>query len=521
MSAPAATEAPLFDWLQERSSGVLLHISCLPSSYGIGNFGAGALRFLDFLQASSFQVWQLCPLGPTGYGDSPYQCFSAFAGNPYFIDPEPLLQDGLLTADELAPLRQLPADRVDYGRLYELFPKLLETAHQRFVLRDEASFLDYGDFNTFREEQADWLEDYARFMALKEKFGGRSWLDWPPAFRDHAKANACGPDAELSRRVDSLVFQQYLFFAQLRKLRAEAAARGIQLMGDIPIFVALDSADAWARRDLFRLRKNGQPVAVAGVPPDLFSEDGQLWGNPLYQWKNHQADGFQWWTDRIRANLRIFDIVRLDHFRGFESCWAVPAKEETARNGKWTPCPGLALFQAIRKACPGARLLAEDLGVITPEVETLCRQTGLPRMAVLQFAFGAGPDNPFLPHNVSANQVIYSGTHDNETSAGWYETVDESVRDHLRRYLGVDGNSIAWDLIRAAIRSSARLAVIPLQDLLALGNEARFNAPGQAAGNWQWRYTPEQLDRLQADSASYLRGQLALYGRTPTGSGQM
>ncbi len=515
MSTEPETIPPLFDWLKTRSSGVLLHISSLPSDYGIGNFGAGAIRFLDFLQEASFVVWQLCPLGPTGYGDSPYQCFSAFAGNPYFIDLEPLTTDGLLNDDELQVLRQLSSTHVEYERLYQEVPKLLEIAYERFLQSKQPSFQDYGELAAFRLEQAHWLEDYALFMALKEKFGGASWLDWPPAFREFSKVKASTLDPELLYRVDSQVFQQYLFFAQLKKLRNEASSRGIELMGDVPIFVALDSADVWANRKLFRLHKNGKPTCVAGVPPDAFSDDGQLWGNPVYQWKNHEVDGFQWWIDRIRSNLQMFGIVRLDHFRGFESYWTVPAKETSARNGTWVPCPGLALFRAFQKACPEAKFVAEDLGVITDEVDALCHQTGLPRMAVLQFAFGGDANSPYLPHNVQANQVIYSGTHDNETTTGWYQSISESERDHVRRYLGIDGKVVAWDFIRAAIRSNARLAILPLQDLLSLDNDARFNSPGEAAGNWQWRTLPNQLNHLQRDSAGYIREQLILYGRAP------
>ncbi|MGC6455034.1 MAG: 4-alpha-glucanotransferase [Coraliomargaritaceae bacterium] len=519
MRTVSNTEPPLFDWLKERTSGVLLHISSLPSDFGIGNFGAGALRFLDFLEAASFQVWQLCPLGPTGFGDSPYQCFSAFAGNPYFIDLEPLLQEGLLSSEELAPLRQLSAAFVDYGRLYAEIPELLTTAYDRFMENQSTSFQDYGTFEKFCAEQAHWLDDYALFMALKEKFDGVSWLDWPSTYREHSTAKKQILDPECKRSIGAHSFQQYLFFAQLKKLRQEAGSRGIQLMGDVPIFVALDSADVWANRDLFHLRKNGKPVSVAGVPPDSFSEDGQLWGNPVYQWKNHQANGFQWWIDRIRSNLEIFDILRLDHFRGFESYWSIPSQAKSARDGKWAPSPGLELFQALHKACPKAKFLAEDLGVITEEVERLCRQTGLPRMAVLQFAFGDDPGNPYLPHNIEANQVVYSGTHDNETTLGWYNSISESCRDHVRRYLGIDGKTIAWDFFRAAIRSNARLAILPFQDLLSLGNEARFNSPGKAAGNWQWRYLPKQLDCLFNTSVPYIREQLRLYGRV-TGNGR-
>lgn len=504
---------PLYDWLDERSAGVLLPISSLPGSYGIGNFGSGAYRFLDFLSSASFRLWQICPLGPTGYGDSPYQCFSAFAGNPYFIDLKPLLDDGLLQIEELEPLQRLSKDRVDYGGLYELFPGLLEIAYERFSRRGDSSLLDYGDIDQFRTDNESWLIDYALFMALKDSFNGQPWLEWPPQYRSYATVKKSKLSPAIIRKMDALVFQQYLFAAQFKKLREEASRRGIQLMGDIPIFVAMDSADVWSKRELFDLNKSGKPKFVAGVPPDLFSEDGQLWGNPLYKWENHQSDGFDWWIERILANSALFDIIRLDHFRGFESYWAVPTKEKTARKGKWLPCPGLALFQSLQKACPDVQFVAEDLGVITKEVDTLCQQTGLPRMAVLQFAFGENSENPFLPHNVVANQVIYTGTHDNETTVGWYASLDEHVRDHIRRYLGVDGKSIAWDFIRAAIRSPARLAIIPMQDLLSLDNAARLNTPGQPFGNWQWRLHLHDLERLEVDSVPYLVEQLALYGR--------
>ncbi|MGB0416969.1 MAG: 4-alpha-glucanotransferase [Coraliomargarita sp.] len=504
---------PLYNWLDQRSAGVLLHISSLPSRTGIGNFGSGAYRFVDFLRSASIKVWQICPLGPTGFGDSPYQCFSAFAGNPYFIDLEPLVHEGLIHEDELTALRSLPENCTDYGELYQALWPVLEKAHERFARSGADHLQDYGSIKAFRKDHAFWLEDFALFMALKAHHDGKCWLDWPATSRDYAKATKKKLTQALKAAVDAQIFYQYLFHAQLKKLRDYAHSNGVELMGDLPIFVALDSSDVWSNRTLFQLDEEARPTAVAGVPPDLFSEDGQRWGNPLYDWPAHQANGFAWWIERVKSNMAFYDIVRIDHFRGFESCWSVPAHEETARNGEWIPSPGLELFTAIQAVYPEAKFVAEDLGVITEEVEELCAATGLPRMAVLQFAFGDAVTNPFLPHNVERNYVIYSGTHDNETTVGWYETVDEHCKDHVRRYLGVSGDSIAWDFTRAAIRSNANLAIFPMQDLLSLGNDARFNSPGDAMGNWQWRFLPAQLDQLQTESAAYLKDQLELFGR--------
>lgn len=503
----------LFNWLQERMSGVLLHVSSLPSDTGIGNLGPGAYRYIDFLNSCGFSVWQICPLGPTGYGDSPYQCFSAFAGNPYLIDFQPLLAEGLVTEDEFSALSALPRDHVDYGALYTTLWPLLRTAHERFKESGAKAFQDYGSFQAFRDSQVGWLEDYTLFVGLKEHFGGASWLEWPAKFQSAASAKSQDIPADVVDTADAHAFYQYLFYAQLAKVRAYAGRQGVEIMGDAPIFVALDSADVWANPELFQLKKNGQPKAVAGVPPDYFSADGQLWGNPLYDWERHVETDFDWWIQRIQSNLEFYDIVRLDHFRGFESYWSVPAGQKNAVKGKWAPCPGLELFKAIQKACPEAKLVAEDLGVITEKVDALRAATGLPGMAVLQFAFGGEADNAYLPHNYARNTVVYSGTHDNDTTRGWYAGLDDDTQDHIRRYLGISGAEIAWDFVRAAIRSSAHLAIFPLQDLMSLGSEARLNTPGSPIGNWQWRYHEDQLDRLEAENAPYLRDLLKLYGR--------
>jgi 4-alpha-glucanotransferase len=498
------TTAPLYNWLDSKSSGILLHISSLPSATGIGNLGSAAYQFVDFLYESGSKIWQLCPLGPTGFGDSPYQCFSAFAGNPYFIDLAPLVEDGLLSSEDLAPLENLPSDHVDYGELYQIFWPILQIAFENFTCSSKKSVSDYGSLGAFKKSQAFWLDDYALFMGLKAQHGGKCWLDWPEASRDYAQAKKKRKTKVLKASYDAQVFYQYLFYSQLKKLRAYASSNGVEILGDVPIFVALDSSDVWANPELFQLDDDLNPTAVAGVPPDYFSEDGQLWGNPLYAWEKHRETKFTWWIERIRSNLAFYDIVRIDHFRGFESFWSVPADASTARNGEWVKCPGLELFQAIQKACPDAKIVAEDLGIVTEEVEALRNATGLPGMAVLQFAFGGGDDNPYLPHNVSQNCVIYSGTHDNDTTLGWFQGEPEHVREHVRRYLSVSGEDIAWDLIRAALHSSANLAVFPLQDFMRLGAEARLNRPGAAMGNWQWRYTADQLEQAKSESVAAL-----------------
>lgn len=512
-AAPATAVAqPLFDWLQDRSAGILLHPSCLPGTQGIGTFDENLTAFLDLLKNAGFKNWQLCPLGPTGYGDSPYQCFSAFAGNPLFIDLSVLVDAGLLTTEELAPLRALPADQVDYGALFQLKWPLLFTAHQRYVT--QKFILPYGDFDVFKQQQSNWLEAYCYFRALKDHFGGLAWQNWPAEFRVYTHAVHSPLRKKLATAIDAHAFTQYLFFGQWSLVRAAAQTRGIKIIGDLPIFVAGDSAEAWAAPHLFELDpKTGCPLAVAGVPPDYFSEDGQLWGNPLYRWKTHAADGFQWWLSRLEASFSLYDIVRIDHFRGFDAYWRIPAPAKTARLGKWTPGPGLALFEAIQRRFPNAPIIAEDLGILTDSVRQLLRDTGLPGMLVLQFAFGGDATNSYLPHLHTANAAVYPGTHDNDTTVGWYRALDAKTRDHVNRYLRISGAEISWDFLRSAYASPARLAVVSLPDLLSLGSEARFNSPGRAENNWQWRCTRAQLDGISAQSGAYLRELAELYGR--------
>ncbi|HVU36035.1 MAG TPA: 4-alpha-glucanotransferase [Opitutaceae bacterium] len=506
---------PLFNWLDHRAAGVLVHPTAIPSLYGVGAFDEAAVTLLEMLAGADVKYWQLCPLGPTGYGDSPYQCFSSFAGNPYLIDPAALVRAGLLSEAAIAPLRILSGERVDFGALYERKRPLLFAAHAAWK-KNPSRPLPYGDFEQFRHAHAGWLEGYSLFSALKDQFGGKPWWDWPVEVRSLAAARKSGRRREVAERAEAYEFIQYLFFGQWTQLRQRAAKLGISIIGDTPIFTALDSADVWGSPQLFQLDpKTLRPTAAAGVPPDYFSADGQLWGNPLYDWAAHAADGYHWWLDRLRANFTLCDVVRIDHFRGFEAYWSVPAGAPTARTGSWIEGPGLKFFEAVRQALPGAKLIAEDLGLLTPATVALRESTGLPGMAVLQFAFGGGSDNLYLPHNVRSNTVIYSGTHDNDTTIGWYATTDEKTRDHVRRYFRINGQEIAWDFVRAAYASTANLAVIPLPDLLSLGAEARFNTPGKSQGNWSWRYRPEQLQRLRDNSCSYLRDLAALYGRTP------
>ena len=499
------SDETLYNWLHTRSAGLQLPISSLPSTTGVGNLGSSAYRFVDFLKSSGMRVWQICPLGPTGFGDSPYQCFSAFAGNPYFIDLDPLESEGLLLSNERKTLQNLSNKFVDYGSIYRSFWRILTIAYKRFLASGKDSVSAYGSIQHFREQQSFWLEDYSLFMALKSQYNGSCWTDWPTKYRNYITAHKQERTQELDDAIDAQVFYQYLFYAQFDRLHRYCDLNGIKIMGDVPIFVSLDSADAWSHRELFQLKKNGEPIAVAGVPPDYFSADGQLWGNPLYNWNSHINSDFSWWLERIGNNLSFYDILRLDHFRGFESYWSVSAKESTACNGCWKKSPGLELFRAIHSKFPNAQIIAENLGVITDAVQSLHSATGFPGMAVLQFAFDKDSTNRYLPHNHIINSVVYTGTHDNDTTVGWFSSLDESTKNYVCNYLKVTGEAIASDLVRCALSSVARLAIVPVQDILSLGTQARINTPGAASGNWQWRITNTQLEELQSESAQYLQ----------------
>jgi 4-alpha-glucanotransferase len=506
--------APLFDWLKARHSGVLLHPTSFPSGQGIGVLDERPIHFLDFLQAAGITTWQVCPLGPTGYGDSPYQCFSAFAGNPYLIDLHALVVAGLLFDADLSELRKLPRNHVDYGWLYVTKWPVLFRAYEAAKARRFAN-LPYGDFAAFRSAHASWLDGYGLFLALKDHHKGAPWWLWPAEHRFLSRARQSALPASVASRAEAHAFFQYVFFGQWALIRNAARERGISLIGDAPIFVARDSADVWSRPELFQIDpQSGAPLAVAGVPPDYFSADGQLWGNPLYAWDRHAAENYAWWIDRLRANFGLCDIVRIDHFRAFDTYWSIPAEATTAKTGEWKHGPGLAFFKAVKGALPDARLIAEDLGDLFESVRELRDACGLPGMTILQFAFGGDATNLYLPHNLRANAVVYPGTHDNDTTLGWYRAASVKEQDHVRRYLRVDGGEVGWDFVRAAYSAVSRLAIFPLQDLLSLGGEARFNTPGIPAGNWQWRYSDAQLDSLARQSSAYLRALGELYGRS-------
>lgn len=506
--------APLFNWLDHRAAGVLLHPTSFPGKLGIGSLDEASVgAWLTFLSSAGIRYWQTCPLGPTGYGDSPYQCFSAFAGNPYLIDLEALQRFGLLKDAELKPLRALPEDRVDYGWLYVTKWPALFRAFETFKSTPGIK-LPYGDFAEFREAHRDWLEAFSLFLALKDHYRGAPWWEWPQEVRFFQRARSTSVPPSVVARAEAHAFFQYLFFGQWREVRLRAQKHGVDLIGDTPIFVARDSADVWADPELFQLDPStGHPLFVAGVPPDYFSADGQLWGNPLYAWEKHAETGYEWWLRRLRANFLVCDVLRIDHFRAFDSYWSIPANATTAKTGTWQRGPGLDFFRALRKAIPGAKLIAEDLGELTPSVTLLREATGLPGMTILQFAFGGDATNIYLPHHLKANSVVYPGTHDNDTSLGWYHFARESERDHVRRYLRVSGQEVGWDFARTAYESVSNLAIIPLQDLMSLGSEARLNTPGKAAGNWQWRYRAEQLTQLQTGAAGYLHELGEIYGR--------
>ncbi|MFN2134784.1 MAG: 4-alpha-glucanotransferase [Candidatus Promineifilaceae bacterium] len=497
-----------------RAAGVLVHPTSFPGRYGIGDLGGPAYQFVDFLERGRQSLWQVLPLGPTSYGDSPYQCFSAFAGNPLLISPDKLVEEGFLPAQAVADVPAFPQDKVDFGWVIDFKQKLLRQAFDYFEQHgseDQRFALD-----AFCEEQADWLDDFALFMALKVHHmhqDGGVWNTWPYDIA-HRKPEAMAWWSNyLSTDVRYHKFLQFIFFKQWLGLKQYANERGIQIVGDIPIFVAFDSADVWANPQLFFLNDDGSPMVVAGVPPDYFSATGQRWGNPLYRWDVMSANDYAWWTARLEMCFTQADIVRIDHFRGFDAYWEIPATEPTAEIGKWIKGPGQAFFEAMEDNLGSLPLIAEDLGVITPEVIALRDRFNFPGMKILQFAFGGERNSTFLPHTFTQNFVVYTGTHDNETVIGWYGNASEEERRDVLNYMNVpNGNNIAWDLIRLAWASVANTAVAMLQDLMQLDNEARMNFPGTPSGNWQWRYLPEMLTDDIASGLHYLTN---LYGRLP------
>jgi 4-alpha-glucanotransferase len=477
----------------ERASGVLCHPTSFPGRFGVGDLGKGAWDFVDWLAAAGQRLWQVLPLGPTGYGDSPYQCFSAFAGNPLLISPEGLAWSGLLPHEALADAPAFPQDHVDYGWVIQHKHGLLRRSHEHF--KAHASDDQRKGYAWFQEQNANWLPDFALFMALKRHFGGGSWHDWPREIRLRRPE----PLGELSRQLaDDVNYETYLqwvFFEQWGALKRHANEQDIRIVGDVPIFVAEDSADVWANPEQFRLDAEGNPTVVAGVPPDLFSATGQRWGNPHYNWDIMRQDGYRWWIARIRQTLRFVDLVRIDHFRGFVASWEIPADEPTAVKGKWVKAPGRELFETVEKELGKLPIIAEDLGIITKAVDALRMEFGFPGMKILQFAFGMEFNSKYLPYNYETNCIVYPGTHDNNTTAGYWREPErtEIEKRNILRYTGTDGRDIAWDFIRLAWYSTANQAVAVLQDVMSLGQEARMNFPSRAGGNWQWRYTEPML----------------------------
>ena len=502
-----------------RSCGVLLHPTSLPGRFGIGDLGFEAYRFADFLASSGQKIWQVLPIGPTGYGDSPYQCFSAFAGNTLLISPDLLQEIGLLSRKDLDELPQLSGIRADYPAAIALKEKLLDQAFSNF--KHYAKGEVRNGFEAFKNKACEWLDEYALFRAIKEAHGEESWDKWEHPLKYYDSRSLEVFRGKFSERIEAHKFFQYLFFRQWMDLKNYCAKNGIKIIGDMPIFVAYDSVDVWGQRELFKLSPEGRPIVVAGVPPDYFSATGQLWGNPLFDWDRLMADGNRWWIKRFRWSLELFNIIRIDHFRGFAGCWEIPGDSDTAERGRWVSVPGWDFFSTVEKEIGKVAIIAEDLGVITPDVEALRDGYGFPGMRILQFAFNGGTDNLHLPHNHIHNCVVYTGTHDNDTTLGWYKSIpgagstrslSQIRHEHhfCLKYLRTNARNIHWDFIRAIYASVADTAIVPLQDILGLDSSARMNLPGTSEGNWAWRFNTDALDGTLADNLHQLA---MLYGR--------
>lgn len=498
------------DKTNHRYSGVLVHPTSFPSPYGIGDMGRGAHEFIDFLAMAGQHLWQVLPLGPSGNGNSPYQSYSVFAGQTLLISPELLIEKKLLTEADVHPIPEFNANRVDYDKVTTYKTSLFKKAYEHFRHTADKNLLE--EYDSFQSNNQYWLDDYCLYMAGKDYHNGLPWYEWEDSLLDPTPKERASWMKLLASEIDYYRFIQFAFFSQWYELKDYANKKGIAIIGDIPIFTAPDSADVWANKELFKLDSKGHPLEVAGVPPDYFSATGQLWGNPLYDWDAMKDDGYRWWIERVRNQLDQVDYIRIDHFRGFEAYWAVPAGEETAMNGKWKKGPGEALFEAIQKAL-GEELpiFAEDLGIITPEVEKLRDTLGFPGMKILQFGFDGTGESTFLPHQLSTrNCICYTGTHDNDTTCGWYEHTSEQNKDKVRRYMNTDASSVSWDFIRTCLGTIAKYAIFPVQDLLKLGSEHRMNTPGTATGNWEFRYRSGLLDEGMAKG---LKQMTELFGR--------
>lgn len=492
----------------KRASGVLLPVFSLPSKYGIGCFSKEAYKFVDQLKEAGQSYWQILPLGPTGYGDSPYQSFSTYAGNPYFIDLKTLVKEGLLTKKECKEYEYGDrADRVDYDKIQISRAKLLKKAYERFE--------ETEDYQEFLKENAFWLDDYSMFMAIKDSKGGICWNEWEDVLKNREEEALEKAKEELAKEIGFYKFQQYEFDRQWKKLHAYANKQGVQIIGDIPIYVAFDGADAWAEPKLFQFDEENNPVAVAGCPPDAFSETGQLWGNPLYNWEYHKKTGYQWWVNRIRHCLKLYDVVRIDHFRGFDEYYAIPYGDKTAVNGKWMPGPGMDLFRTIEEKLGRLNIIAEDLGFLTDSVRQMLSDSGFPGMKILQFAFDPNGGSAYLPHKYPKNCVVYTGTHDNDTTRSWYHSADKATRDFAKEYMNIprmDEDDLAWDFIRLAMGSVADLCVTPMQDFLNLDGDARINMPSTVGGNWAWRMKKGQFDK---ETVKKIKRMTWMYERLP------
>ncbi len=482
--------------MNNRSSGILLPVSALPSPYGFGTFGKAAYHFTDFLEKAGQKYWQILPMGPTSYGDSPYQSFSSYAGNPYFIDPQLLIEDGLLTQEEVVSVNWGTEPRyADYGKLYENRFLLLAKAKARGYTRDRE------EVETFCRENSAWLPDYALFMALKRHFGMKSWTEWPDEIRLRRSPEVLEQYRDmLQEDVELFTYIQYLFFRQWNLLRTYIHSKGIKVIGDLPIYVAMDSADVWAEPQYFQLDEDNLPAEVSGVPPDYFSEEGQLWGNPLYNWEALKADGYGWWIRRIDGAGKLYDVIRIDHFRGFESYWSVPVTEKTAKNGKWNKGPGMELIGILNSWFPDLQFIAEDLGILTPPVEQLLKDSGWPGMKVLEFAFGLDEPSAYLPHNHIPHSICYTGTHDNAPLMLWKESLTKEELSYVKAYCHIGAKEpFNWGIIRSGMAASSGLFVMQMQDILGLGRYHTMNVPGTSAGNWQWRLLPgEDSEELAA-----------------------